>query len=155
MRLTEFTDHALRLLMFLGAHRGRMATIGEIALQYGISRNHLAKVVNELAVSGLIQTVRGRSGGVWLAREPRDIRIGDVVRQTEPNFHMAQCFGPGAGAYPFSPDCRLRESLAGATRAYLDELNRVSLAELLPPAPPTTPGAQQAGSTHCHKLNTP
>jgi Rrf2 family nitric oxide-sensitive transcriptional repressor len=144
MRLTEFTDHALRLLMYLGAHRGRMATIDEVALQYGISRNHLAKVVNELAATGLIQTVRGRSGGIWLAREPGDIRLGEVVRQTEPNFHMAQCFGATAGACPFSPDCRLRESLAHATRAYLDELNRLSLADLLPPAV-----APAATATHC------
>jgi Rrf2 family nitric oxide-sensitive transcriptional repressor len=155
MRLTEFTDHALRLLMYLGAHRGRMATIEEIALQYGISRNHLAKVVNELAASGLIQTVRGRSGGVWLAREPRDIRLGEVVRHTEPNFHMAQCFGAGAGSCPFSPDCRLRESLARATRAYLDELNRVSLADLLPALPPPAPSAQDVAPTHCHELMTP
>lgn len=153
MRLTEFTDHALRLLMYLGAHRGRMATIDEIALQYGISRNHLAKVVHELAASDLIQTARGRSGGVWLAGEPRDIRLGEVVRQTEPNFHMAQCFGAAAGACPFSPDCRLRESLARATRAYLDELNRVSLADLLPPAPAAA--ASAAGPAHCRKPDTP
>jgi Rrf2 family nitric oxide-sensitive transcriptional repressor len=155
MRLTEFTDHALRLLMYLGAHRGRMATIDEIALQYGISRNHLAKVVNELAGSGLIQTVRGRAGGVWLAREPGDIRLGEVVRRTEPNFHMAQCFGSNAGSCPFSPDCRLRESLSRATRAYLDELNRVSLADLLPAAPAPASAARQAGPTHCHTLKTP
>lgn len=142
MRLTEFTDHALRLLMHLGAHRGRMSTIDEVAHQYGISRNHLAKVVNELAASGLIQTVRGRSGGIWLAREPRDILVGDVVRQTEPNFHMAQCFHSASGACPFSPNCRLRASLARATDAYLDELNRVSLGELLCP-PPAPEGAQQ------------
>ena len=155
MRLTEFTDHALRLLMYLGVHRGRMATIDEIALQYRISRNHLAKVVNELAASGMIQTVRGRCGGVWLTREPRDIRLGEVVRQTEPNFHMAQCFGAAAGACPFSPDCRLRESLARATRAYLDELNRVTLADLLPAGLPATSAAQPAGSSHCHQLTTP
>lgn len=154
MRLTEFTDLALRLLMYLGTHRGRMATIDGVARQYGMSRNHLAKVVNELAASGLIQTVRGRSGGIWLAREPHAIRLGDVVRQTEPNFHMAQCFHSASGSCPFSPDCRLRESLARATDAYLDELNRVSLAELLPP-PPALSGARQTGPTHRHELNTP
>lgn len=154
MRLTEYTDHALRLLMYLGAHRGRMATIDEIARQYGISRNHLAKVVNELAAAGLIQTVRGRSGGVWLARDPRDIRLGEVVSQTEPNFHMAQCFGAAAGACPFAPDCRLRDSLASATRAYLDELNRFTLAELLPAGPPATPAAPRPSPTQCQELNT-
>ena len=148
MRLTEFTDHALRLLMYLGAHRGRMATIDEIARQYGISRNHLAKVVNELAAAGVIQTVRGRSGGVWLACEPREIRLGEVVSRTEPNFHMAQCFGSAAGACPFAPDCRLRDALARATRAYLDELNRFTLAELLPAGPPPLPGAAHSSATH-------
>lgn len=155
MRLTEFTDLALRLLMYLGVHRGRMATIDEVALQYGISRNHLAKVVNELAAAGLIQTVRGRGGGVWLTREPREIRLGEVVRQTEPNFHMAQCFGPAAGACPFSPDCRLRAALASATGSYLDELNRLSLADLLPPGLQVQAAAQPGASIHSHKLEAP
>ena len=133
MRLTEFTDHALRLLMYLGARYGRMATIDEVARQYGMSRNHLAKVVNELAANGVIVTVRGRSGGIGLARDPREIRLGVVVRRTEPNFHMAQCFGGGDPGCPFGAACRLRRSLAQATEAYLAELNRLCLADLLSP----------------------
>ncbi|WP_027863667.1 Rrf2 family transcriptional regulator [Massilia alkalitolerans] len=131
MRLTEFTDHALRLLMYLGSCHGRMATIDEVALEYGISRNHLAKVVNELAADGVIVAVRGRCGGIRLDRDPRELRMGDIVRRTEPNFHMAQCFGGDAGACPFGAACRLRQSLARATEAYLAELNRLSLADLL------------------------
>lgn len=134
MRLTEFTDHALRLLMYLGAHPERMATIDEIAGCYGISRNHLAKVVNGLAASGLIETVRGRCGGMRLACEPAALRMGEVVRRTEPNFHMARCFDGGSGHCPFNPGCRLRGALGAATEAYLAELNRVSLADLLPAA---------------------
>lgn len=131
MRLTEFTDHALRLLMYLGACYGRMATIDEVARQYGMSRNHLAKVVNELAAVGVIMTVRGRSGGIWLAQDPREIRLGEVVRRTEPNFHMAQCFAGEAAGCPLGAACRLRRSLAQATEAYLAELNRLCLADLL------------------------
>lgn len=131
MRLTEFTDHALRLLMYLGACYGRLATIDEVARQYGMSRNHLAKVVNELAADGVIMTVRGRSGGIWLARDPREIRLGEVVRRTEPNFHMAQCFAGEIAGCPFGAACRLRRSLAQATEAYLSELNRLCLADLL------------------------
>jgi Rrf2 family nitric oxide-sensitive transcriptional repressor len=158
VRLTEFTDHALRLLMHLGAHRERMATVEEIAGRYGISRNHLAKVVNELAASGLIETVRGRCGGVRLARDPRDIRLGEVVRRTEPNFHMAQCFGGGdAASCPFGSDCGLRRSLARATEAYLQELNRSSLADLLCASAP--PGLLPPDSAFIpisrHKESTP
>jgi len=133
MRLTEFTDHALRLLMYLGARYGRMATIDEVARQNGMSRKHLAKVVNELAAKGVIVTVRGRSGGIWLARDPREVRLGEVVRRTEPNFHMAQCYGDAAPGCPFGAACRLRHSLAQATEAYLAELNRLCLADLLSP----------------------
>ncbi len=134
MRLTEFTDHALRLLMHLAAHSERMATIDGIAGLYGISRNHLAKVVNELAVSGLVETTRGRAGGIRLARDPGQIRLGEVVRRTEPNFHMARCFDAPARRCPFDPDCRLRGALGRATEAYLAELNRTTLADLLPAA---------------------
>lgn len=147
MRLTEFTDHALRLLMYLGACRGRLVTIDEVACEYGMSRNHLAKVVNELAAEGVIATVRGRCGGILLARDPRDIRLGEIVRRTEPNFHMAQCFGGdgAAAACRFGAACRLRQSLAEATEAYLAALNRLSLADLLGAAVTPVPGLQAAG----------
>ena len=154
MRLTEFTDHALRLLMYLGACRGRMATIDEVANQYGISRNHLAKVVNELAANGVIMTVRGRCGGILLARDPRDIRMGEIVRRTEPNFHMAQCFGGDAAGCPFGMACRLRQSLARATEAYLAELNRLSLADLLSTAGASVPAPQWSFPASCIKEST-
>ena len=138
MRLTEFTDHALRLLLYLGQHRDRIVTVDEIARRYGISRNHLAKVVNELGACGLIDTLRGRSGGMRLARDPRQLRMGEVVRRTEPNFHMVKCFAGEARECPFDADCRLRASLARATAAYLHELDRVTLADLLSPCQDTT-----------------
>lgn len=151
MRLTEFTDHALRLLMYLGACYGRMATIDEVARQYGISRNHLAKVVNELAADGVIMTVRGRSGGIWLAQDPREIRLGEVVRRTEPNFHMAQCFAGEAAGCPFGAACRLRRSLLQATEAYLAELNRLCLADLLSTDGSTAPDRHPSIPASCIK----
>jgi len=130
MHLTEFTDNALRLLVYLGNHRERIATINEIAERYGISRHHLAKVSCVLAASGLIETSRGRLGGMRLAGAPRDIRLGEVVRCTERGLARG---GPDAGRPGRGKqDDRLRQTLAVATAAYLAELNRVTLADLIP-----------------------
>lgn len=130
MHLTEFTDNALRLLVYLGNHRERIATINEIAERYGISRHHLAKVSCVLAASGLIETSRGRLGGMRLAGAPRDIRLGEVVRCTERG--LARC-GVDVDRPPRGkPDDRLSQTLAVATAAYLAELNRVTLADLIP-----------------------
>lgn len=130
MHLTEFTDNALRLLVYLGNHRERIATINEIAERYGISRHHLAKVSCVLAASGLIETSRGRLGGMRLAGAPRDIRLGEVVRCTDRG--LARC-GVDVDRPPRGkPDDRLRQTLAVATAAYLAELNRVTLADLIP-----------------------
>jgi len=132
MHLTEFTDNALRLLVYLGNHRERIATINEIAERYGISRHHLAKVSCVLAASGLIQTSRGRLGGMRLAGAPRDIRLGEVVRCTERGLARG---GLDLERSPRrKPDDRLRQTLAVATAAYLAELNRVTLADLIPGA---------------------
>jgi len=132
MHLTEFTDNALRLLVYLGKHRERIATINEIAERYGISRHHLAKVSCVLAASGLIETSRGRLGGMRLAGAPRDIRLGEVVRCTERG--LARGASDGERPPRGRPDDRLRQTLAVATAAYLAELNRVSLADLIPGA---------------------
>ena len=130
MHLTEFTDNALRLLVYLGNHRERIATINEIAERYGISRHHLAKVSCVLAASGLIETSRGRLGGMRLAGAPRDIRLGEVVRCTERG--LARCGVDAERPQRGKPDDRLHQTLAVATAAYLAELNRVTLADLIP-----------------------
>ncbi|MDY0960717.1 MULTISPECIES: Rrf2 family transcriptional regulator [Massilia] len=141
MHLTEFTDNALRLLVYLGNHRERIATINEIAERYGISRHHLAKVSCVLSASGLIETSRGRLGGMRLAGAPRDIRLGEVVRCTERGLARGARSDPRSaqrsaqdGERPpcRQPDDRLQQSLAVATAAYLAELNRVTLADLIP-----------------------
>lgn len=132
MRLTDYTDYALRTLMYLGAQRERLVTIQEVATVYGISKNHLTKVVHRLGVAGLVITVRGRSGGIRLGRAPASITLGAVVRLTEPDFTMVECFDEARNGCTLSPACLLRHVLGRATSAYLQELDRVSLASVLP-----------------------
>ena len=130
MKLTAYTDYALRTLMYLATHRDRLVTIAEIADTHGISKNHLMKVVYQLGLSGMVETVRGRNGGLRLNREPADINIGAVVRNTETDFHMAECFDPSGDHCLYSPACALKGALQSATAAYLDKLDKVTLASL-------------------------
>ncbi|MBQ5950248.1 Rrf2 family transcriptional regulator [Massilia sp. ST3] len=140
MRLTSFTDYTLRTLLHLGSNRDRLVTIQEIADLHSISKNHLMKVVNELARNGVIETIRGRNGGFRLAHEPEDINIGAIVRMSESDFYMAECFDPEGTPCGLVKNCSLKGVLGNATKAYLDELDRHTLASLLPePAPRETP----------------
>ena len=111
MRLTNFSDYALRILMYAAMRSERLITIEETARVYGISRAHLMKVANQLTRAGYLKAVRGRSGGLALAKEPDDIRLGDVVRATEPDFALVDCFADGERCL-ITPRCRLR----GASR---------------------------------------
>lgn len=136
MRLTSFTDFTLRTLLHLGSNPGRLVTIQEIADLHSISKNHLMKVVHELGRNGVIETIRGRNGGFRLAHKPEEINVGAVVRQSESDFYMAECFDPGGKPCGLVKDCALKDVLANATTAYLAELDRHTLASLLPePAP--------------------
>jgi len=132
MRLTSFTDYSLRTLLYLCANRDRLVTIQDIADMHNISKNHLMKVVYQLGQSGLIETVRGRNGGLRLGREPKDINIGAVVRETESDFFMAECFDKEHDTCPLTPECKLKGALGGATQAFLAELDKVTLADILP-----------------------
>ena len=131
MRLTSYTDYALRSLIFLGLNRDRLVTIQDIADLHGISKNHLMKVVHQLGVSGMVETVRGRNGGLRLRREPADINIGEVVRNTETDFYMAECFDPDKVGCAYSASCTLKGVLSAATAAYLKVLDDVTLADML------------------------
>lgn len=136
MRLTSFTDYTLRTLLHLGSNRDRLVTIQEIADLHGISKNHLMKVVNELGRNGIVETIRGRNGGFRLAHEPKDINVGAVVRLAESDFYMAECFNPSGAPCGLVKACRLKGVLKDATSAYLAELDRHTLADLLPEPPP-------------------
>ncbi len=131
MRLTTYTDYALRTLMYLAVNRGRLVTIQDIASLHTISKNHLTKVVHHLGQIGLVTTVRGRNGGLKLGAEPADINIGNVVRQTETDFHMAECFSRENNQCVFATACVLEDALAAATAAYLQVLDGVTLDKLV------------------------
>ena len=130
MRLTSYTDYALRTLMHLAVNREHLMTIQDIADQHGIAKNHLTKVVHQLGLLGIIETVRGRHGGLKLGREPEDINIGEVVRNTETDFYMASCFDPDNKECLYTPSCGLKGVLRSATAAYLQVLDGVTLADL-------------------------
>jgi Rrf2 family nitric oxide-sensitive transcriptional repressor len=140
MRLTSYTDYTLRTLLHLGMHRDRLATIQEIADLHAISKNHLMKVVYQLGLSGVVETVRGRNGGLRLKLEPEQINLGAIVRATESDFYMADCFNPEGVPCGLIGDCRLKNVLWDATNAYLAVLDQQTLATLLPtPRPATMP----------------
>lgn len=130
MRLTNFSDYALRVLMYAAARHDRLITIEQTALVYGISRAHLMKVANQLTRAGYLRAVRGRSGGLALARLPQEIGLGDVVRATEPDFALVECFSTGNRCV-ITPCCRLRGVLGEALSAFVETLDRYTLADLL------------------------
>ena len=130
MRLTQYTDFSIRVLIFLGVNPDRRCTIQEIADSYSISRNHLMKVVQKLAAVGFVQSIRGSGGGLTLRAAPRDINLGDVVRRMEPDFGMVECMRDGNECV-ITPACRLPPMLAEATDAYLGVLAQYTLADLL------------------------
>ena len=131
MQLTQFTDYSLRTLMFLGAHPGRLCRISQIATAYGISVNHLMKVVNRLSSSGYVETIRGKGGGLRLARAPRLINLGQVVRDMEERFEIVECFDPQRQDCPLLPACTLRSVLSDALRNFLATLDRHTLDDVI------------------------
>lgn len=131
MQLTQFTDFALRTLLYLAVHRDRLVPVSEISAAYGISNHHLVKVAHQLARLGYVESARGRGGGLRLAREPGDITAGEVVRATEPNFHIVECFDRAHNACPIVPACELVRVLAQARERFLGVLDEVRLADML------------------------
>ena len=140
MRLTHWTDYTLRVLMYCAACEGRATpvTISEIALAHDISRSHLTKIVMDLSASGFLATTRGRGGGLRLLRPAAEIVLGDVVRLTESDFTMVECFDPAANQCRLSAHCGLKGVLYAALKAYLDVLDGVTLADLLAPGTDAT-----------------
>ena len=131
MRLTVYTDYALRLLMYLAVKDDGLATIAEVAKSYGISKNHLMKVAHQLGVAGYVGTVRGKGGGLRLARRPQDIVIGEVVRRTEPDMALVPCFAPDDASCAIFSSCALRGVLSKARDAFLSALDGHTLADLV------------------------
>ncbi|MCU0763549.1 MAG: Rrf2 family transcriptional regulator [Hydrogenophaga sp.] len=136
MHLTHWTDYSLRVLMYCAVHAGRQqpVTITEIAEVHGISRSHLTKIVVALAGQGWLETTRGRGGGLRLLRPAAEVRLGDVVRQTETDFTMVECFDPERNTCRIDGQCRLKGVLHSALASYLAVLDGVTLADLVAPA---------------------
>ena len=140
VQLTRYSDYSLRVLIYLAVDSDRLVTIEEIARSYDISKAHLMKVVHQLGLRGYLETVRGRGGGLRLARRPEEIRVGDVVRSTEENMALVECFEPASSQCVIEPMCGLRSVLSEALTAFLAVLDRYTLADLL--ATPRNPLAR-------------
>lgn len=130
MRLTNFSDYALRVLMYAAARSDRLITIEETAEVYGISRAHLMKVANQLTRAGFLKATRGRAGGLALAKRPEKIRLGDVIRATEPDFALVECFTPESNCL-ITPRCRLKGVLKEALNSFVKTLDSYTLADLI------------------------
>jgi Rrf2 family transcriptional regulator, nitric oxide-sensitive transcriptional repressor len=131
MRLTVFTDNALRCLIYLGTIEGGTATVREIATHMTMSEDHLLKVVKRLVQLGLVRSIRGRKGGIQLTRAPEEIRVAAVIRATEDNVALVSCFDPASPPCPIAPACVLAGALDEALGAFFAVLDRYTLADLV------------------------
>ena len=146
MRLSEYTDYSLRVLMYCAAHPDRLVTIGELAEHHQVSKNHLMKVVNDLARQGVVETMRGRGGGLRLLQSADEIRVGAVVRAAETDFRLVECFDPASNTCTLSPECRLKQVFDSALQAYFGQLDNVTLADITLPTAPAQGSAAASGS---------
>ena len=132
MRLSLHTDYGLRVLMYLVGHN-RRSTVSEISEFYGISRDHVAKVVQRLSRLQYVRSMRGVGGGVELARKPESIMIGEVIQDIEGNMHLLDCVGSEDSICVIQPGCKLRGVLAEAERLQTEYLNGVSICDVIKP----------------------
>jgi Rrf2 family nitric oxide-sensitive transcriptional repressor len=128
MRLTKFTDNALRVLIYTAANSDRLTNISEITEKCNIPRNHLTKVVHAMSTEGLLETVRGKGGGVRLGRPAAEITVANVVRTMEPDLKIIECFVPRC---PLAQKCKLRSVLDEGRSAFLDALGKYTIADLI------------------------
>lgn len=131
MKLTQYSDLGLRLLMYLALRKGESATIQEVSDRFGVSKNHMVKISHQLTKSGLIESTRGRNGGVRLAHPPESINVEEALRATEDNFDLVECFNALQNRCVISDVCRLSGVLDSALAAFFDVLREVSLADLV------------------------
>lgn len=128
MQLTLFTDYGLRSLMFLAAYQDRTSSVKEIAEHYGISRNHLVKVVHRLAQLGYIESSKGKGGGIRLARQAKNIKLGDLIKQLEP-MNIVECFDNKTNTCRMTNSCHLKHYLYEASQSFISTINKYTLAD--------------------------
>lgn len=133
MRLTTFTDYCLRTLIFVALKDGGLATIDEIKERHKINRNHLVKVVFRLSQLGYLHTLRGKGGGIRLANDPAKLNLGKLIRQTEQDFALVECFAPRDCLCVIEPACVLKGALRAALEAFFHVLDGYTLADLVKP----------------------
>ncbi len=131
MQLTLHADYSLRALLYLAENAGRVVPTQEISDAYGISRNHLVRVIQTLHTHSFVNVSAGRKGGASLARHPREINLGQVVRKAEPNFRIVECFDRESNTCPIVPVCKLKEVLGDALEGFLNVLDGYTLADLV------------------------
>lgn len=131
MNLTHFSDYTLRVLLFLGIRPEELTTIDEVSKRFKIPRTHLVKVVNRLSKDGHIKSLRGKNGGIRLARDPKTYRIGEIIRKSEPHMNLVECFDRKNSTCPIAGVCELEVVLHEAKQNFLNTLDKYTLADLL------------------------
>jgi Rrf2 family nitric oxide-sensitive transcriptional repressor len=131
MKLTQYSDLGLRLLIYLAHRHGEPATIQEVSERFAVSRNHMVKISHQLTKAGLIESIRGRNGGVRLARPPESVTVEEALRVTEDNFDLVECFSGAQNHCVISGVCKLSTVLDAARAAFFAVLREVSLADLV------------------------
>ncbi|WP_330628078.1 Rrf2 family transcriptional regulator (plasmid) [Thioclava litoralis] len=133
MNLTSFTDYGLRMLMRMASAPDRAFSTADLAEEFKLSRNHLTKIMQRLAQSGIVETRRGVNGGAILRSKPAEVRLGDVVRLLEQGQALVECFGPDGGNCSIDGCCRLKARLRQAEVSFIEDLNRSTLADIALP----------------------
>src|SRR4051812_15635675 len=135
MTLTKFSDYSLRLLLYLGLHSDRLVSVGEVSRAYRVSPHIMVKAVQLLVREGLVASVRGRNGGLRLAKPPSQINVGRLLRLTEPGWDLVECFNAAKNTCPIDSACGLKGTLKRAQDAFLAVLDGHTLADYMPRAP--------------------
>ncbi len=131
MHITQFSDYSLRLVLYLACHPENLVSVDQVSRAYRISRHHLVKVVQMLTELGVVESQRGRGGGMRLAVRPAEINVGWLVRRTEPHFNLVECFDPATNTCPIAPACGLKGALFRAQQAFLKTLDEYNLDDLV------------------------
>lgn len=131
MRLTQFTDYSLRVLIYLAIHPKERVTIDQLTQAYDVSRHHIRSVVHNLAKLDYVDSTQGKGGGLALALKPNEISIREVVENTENDFYIVECFNPNGNSCPIEPLCVLKQALSEASKSFLQTLEGYTIEDLI------------------------